>query len=430
MPSRPADGTIPCVVIDNGSGFIKSGFAGEEQPRGVLPARGLAGMGDAQPITRGVVQDWDAMEAYWDHALTNQLGIDTEECNLFVTSPLFDTKVNKERLMQTLFETFAAPGAYTAAPAVLELYAAGRENGVIVGCGAECTYAVLVHEGLPDPRTQQRSNIAGDALSAWTAELLGKSAGGAPLPLSAAAKAKEILGAVASDSAGRTTCSAGAFELPDGKKLTVSAATRVAMAEPLFDPSMLGQAGGGLAQLVAECIRQRDRDGVLESTEHGKDGTANWYRSIVLGGASTMFAGLAPRLASELHRSAPDGCVPEVLAVPARAHGAWLGGSILGSLSVMGTMWISKADYDENGPLIVHRKVRRAATSPVLHPAPPSPRRHPTHPSRVVPYASPHSPNRLLLGVLTRTPQSRMLAHVCLPRIHSLVTRLSPAQCF
>ena len=64
-----------------------------------------------------------------------------------------------------------------------------------------------------------------------------------------------------------------AFELPDGKKLTVSAATRVAMAEPLFDPSMLGQAGGGLAQLVAECIRQRDRDGVLESTEHGKDGT-------------------------------------------------------------------------------------------------------------------------------------------------------------
>lgn len=273
MPPRPADGTMPCVVIDNGSGFIKSGFAGEEQPRGVLPARGLAGMGDAQPITRGIVQDWDAMEAYWDHALTNQLGIDTEECNLFVTSPLFDTKVNKERLMQTLFETFAAPGAYTAAPAVLELYAAGRENGVIVGCGAECTYAVLVHEGLPDPRTQQRSNIAGDALSAWTAELLGKSAGGAPLPLSAAAKAKEILGAVASDSTGRTTCSAGAFELPDGKKLTVSAATRVAMAEPLFDPSMLGQAGGGLAQLVAECIRQRDRDGVLESTEHGKDGT-------------------------------------------------------------------------------------------------------------------------------------------------------------
>ena len=157
------DTSMPCVVVDNGSGFIKSGFAGEEVPRAILPARGLAGLGDAQPLSRGIVQDWDAMEAYWDHAFTHQLGIDTEQCNLFVTSPLFDTKDNKEKLMQTLFETFAAPGVYTAAPAVLELYAAGHENGVVLGSGAECTYAVLVHEGLPDPRTLMRSNIAGDA---------------------------------------------------------------------------------------------------------------------------------------------------------------------------------------------------------------------------------------------------------------------------
>ena len=156
------ESATPCVVIDNGSGFIKSGFAGEEVPRAMLPTRGLEGVDGRQPIKRGIVQDWDAMEAYWDHVFTNQLGVDTEECNLFVTSPLFDTKDNKEHLMQTLFETFAAPGVYTAAPAVLELYAAGRENGVVLGCGSECTYAVLVHEGLPDPRTQLRSDIAGE----------------------------------------------------------------------------------------------------------------------------------------------------------------------------------------------------------------------------------------------------------------------------
>ena len=114
------------MVVDNGSGTIKAGFAGEETPRALLPAAGLAGMGDSRPLDRGVVQDWDAMEAYWDHVFTHQLKIDTEQCNLLVTSPLFDTKENRERLMQTLFETFAAPAVYTAAPAVLELYAAGR----------------------------------------------------------------------------------------------------------------------------------------------------------------------------------------------------------------------------------------------------------------------------------------------------------------
>ena len=50
--------------------------------------------------------------------------------------------------MHTLFETFAAPNVYLASAPVLELYAAGRENGVVLGVGAQCTAAVLVHEGL------------------------------------------------------------------------------------------------------------------------------------------------------------------------------------------------------------------------------------------------------------------------------------------
>ena len=271
------DGGPPCVVLDNGSGTIKAGFAGEEVPRAVLPARGLAGMGDAQPMVNGVVQDWDAMEAYWDHVFTNQLNIDTEQCNLLVTSPLFDTKDNRERLMQTLFETFAAPGVYTTAPAVLELYAAGRENGVVVGCGAQCTYAVLMHEGLPDVRTQLRSNVAGEALTQWTAKLLGQEGAGA-LDSTVACRAKEALGVVGSDAQGATTAAAATFELPDGRKLNVTPQTRTAIGEPLFQPTMVDEACGGLPQLVAECIRARDKDGVLESQQHGKDGTDNWYQ--------------------------------------------------------------------------------------------------------------------------------------------------------
>jgi len=35
----------------------------------------------------------------------------------------------------------------------------------------------------------------------------------------------------------------------------------------------------------------------------------------------------------------------------------WIGGSILASLSTFQQMWISKGEYDESGPAIVHRKV-------------------------------------------------------------------------
>jgi hypothetical protein len=41
-----------------------------------------------------------------------------------------------------------------------------------------------------------------------------------------------------------------------------------------------------------------------------------------------------------------------------------VGGSILSSLSTFQQMWISKQEYDESGPSIVHRKVCIAASYP------------------------------------------------------------------
>ena len=76
----------------------------------------------------------------------------------------------------------------------------------------------------------------------------------------------------------------------------------------------------------------------------------------MLAGGSSMIPGLPARLTDDLGRRAPTPCSPAVCAVPERVHGAWLGGSILASLAVASQLWISREEYDENGPLIVHRK--------------------------------------------------------------------------
>jgi len=146
------------------------------------------------------------------------------------------------------------------------------------------------------------------------------------------------------------------YELPDGKQITVTTAQRAQMADPLFDPTLMDEAGGGLSQLVGDCIKLRDRDGVLQSEVHGKDGTALWFQNIVLAGGSSLFNGMADRLQEELLVRAPTGATPIVHSPAERKHAAWVGGSILGSLAVMDQMWITKEEYDENGPLIVHRK--------------------------------------------------------------------------
>jgi actin len=80
------------------------------------------------------------------------------------------------------------------------------------------------------------------------------------------------------------------------------------------------------------------------------------YANVVLSGGCTMFQGTAERLNKEVSALAPSSMKIKVVAPPERKYSVWIGGSILSSLSTFQTMWISKAEYDESGPSIVHRK--------------------------------------------------------------------------
>ena len=53
---------------------------------------------------------------------------------------------------------------------------------------------------------------------------------------------------------------------------------------------------------------------------------------------------------------APSTMKIKIIAPPERKYSVWIGGSILASLSTFQQMWISKQEYDESGPSIVHRK--------------------------------------------------------------------------
>ena len=78
--------------------------------------------------------------------------------------------------------------------------------------------------------------------------------------------------------------------------------------------------------------------------------------NIIVGGASTLFPGFADRLQKEVIALAPSTMKVRVIAPPERKYSAWIGGSILASLSTFQQMWISKEEYDESGPSVVHRK--------------------------------------------------------------------------
>ena len=82
------------------------------------------------------------------------------------------------------------------------------------------------------------------------------------------------------------------------------------------------------------------------------------YENIVLSGGSTMYSGIADRIQKELTPLAPLAMKAKVIAPPERKYSTWIGGSILASfsMSTSQSMWISKKEYDESGPSIIHRK--------------------------------------------------------------------------
>ena len=69
-----------------------------------------------------------------------------------------------------------------------------------------------------------------------------------------------------------------------------------------------------------------------------------------------MFPGIADRMQKEITALAPSAMKVRIVAPPERKYAVWIGGSILSSLQTFQQMWISKQEYDESCPSIVHRK--------------------------------------------------------------------------
>ena len=109
----------------------------------------------------------------------------------------------------------------------------------------------------------------------------------------------------------------------------------------------------------------------INSTEFDVDIRRSLYGNIICAGGSSMFKGLPERLAKEMEALATAPTIEgegafrvRVIAPPERKYSAWIGGSILSSLESFGTDynesfqsgWVTKAEYDDVGPSIVHRK--------------------------------------------------------------------------
>ncbi|XP_022644168.1 actin-related protein 2-like [Varroa jacobsoni] len=380
------------IVCDNGTGFVKCGYAGSNFPAFTFPSlvgrpilRASTKVGEMEvkdlmigdeasklrsmlevnyPMENGMVRNWEDMMHVWDYTFgETKMNINPMECKILLTEPPMNPLKNREKMIEVMFEHYGFDAAYISIQAVLTLYAQGLYTGVVVDSGDGVTHICPVFEGYALPHLTKRLDIAGRDITRYLIKLLllrgyvfNQSA-----DFETVRMMKEKLCYVSYNVeleqklALETTFLVEPYTLPDGRQIKLGA-ERFEAPEALFQPHLVNVEGQGIAELVFNTIQNADLDMRMEM-----------YKHIVLSGGSTMYPGLPSRLEREIKQLYLERVLKgdaeklkkfkiRIEDPPSRKDMVFIGGSVLADVTKNNEdFWISRKEFKEKGPKVLDR---------------------------------------------------------------------------
>jgi actin-related protein 2 len=390
-------GSLPCVVSDNGTGFVKVGFAGQNFPSSIFPsivgrpilraeedisegvelkeimcgdeaAAARHSLDVRYPVENGIVKNWEDMEHLWNYTFYEKLKIDPSNHKILLTEPPMNPTKNREQLVEKMFETYGFAASSISIQAMLTLYAQGLLTGVVVDTGDGVTHVVPVYDGFVPQHLIRRLDVAGRHITQYLTKLLMLRgyAFNRTADFETVRQIKEKLCYVACDIQGErtlaqeTTCLMETYTLPDGRVIKIGR-ERFEAPEALFNPSLIDSEKSGMADMVFEMIQDADIDTRTE-----------YYKHIVLSGGSSMYPGLPSRLEKDIkdryQREILQGSAEKMKKFkikiedpPRRKHMVFLGGSVLADIMKdRADFWMTKEEYQEQGLRAVLAKIGKS----------------------------------------------------------------------
>ncbi|KAK3677299.1 Actin-related protein 4 [Recurvomyces mirabilis] len=340
-----------------------------------------------------MVEDMEKME---DEEQSRTL----EEYPLLMSEPGWNPVKAREKTIELAMEEWGVPAFFLAKTGQLAAYGNGKATALVVDVGHQNTSVTAVWEGMVLRKSIMHSNIASSFLSDQIRHMFTTQQ--VPLIPHYMVKTKQPVDAKVPSNAtytnfdtpphasfrrleeervltsfkesvvqawpgpGRLDSNTDAvkmnparpFEMPDGWN-TVFGPERFKVAEGLFDTksaypdpstnSTPPKSDDSIPSLMHRALNACDQDT-----------KAPLLGNIVLTGAGSLIEKMPERLQTDLQALYPN---PRVRVIAnsssvERKYGAWIGGSVLGSLGTFHQMWISKEEYAEFGAGIVERRCK------------------------------------------------------------------------
>jgi len=373
------------IVCDNGTGFVKVGYAGANFPAHIFPsmvgrpllraeekidnvelkdimvgdkAAALRSHLDIKyPLDNGIIRNWEDMMHLYDYTFDEKLKCNPGDCRIMLTEAPLNPKKNREKMVEVMFEKYGFKSAYISIQAVLVLYAQGLLTGVVVDSGDGVSHVIPVYEGFALPHLTKRLDVAGRDVTKYLIKLLqlrgyyfNRTA-----DFETVRQIKEKFCYVGLDVnqerklALETTVLVEPYELPDGRVVRIGA-ERFEAPEVLFQPGLIDIDSPGLSDQLFQCIQKADIDIRTEL-----------YNHIVLSGGTSMYPGLPSRLEKDIRDMYLDQVLKGNPATmhkfkvriedpPRRKHMVFLGGAVLADvMKDKDAFWMNKTDYNEVG---------------------------------------------------------------------------------
>lgn len=387
------------------------GFAGNDEPQFIIPTAlsvkggkttGGNGLDDSNfetgfeairkgggqvnyPIRHGQVENWDMMEAYWQHCIFKYLQCDPESHYFMLTEPPLNAPENREYTAEIMFETFNVPGLYIAVQAVLALassWTGGLDKvsraknmftGTVIDSGDGVTHVIPVVDGYAIGSAIKHIPLAGRDVTHFVQQLL-RDRPDLNLPpeltLEAARKIKESEYSYVAPNLAREFA---AFDKDPSKFPTIpifdASGTKEYQVQVGYERFLAGEAFFNPELISSDHLTPLPNlvDQVIQACP--MDCRRALYGNIVLSGGSTLFKDFSKRLQRDL-RSIVDVRLDYVKGIKSivntnaktvdvnvlshsnQRHAVYTGGSFLASLDAFPAYCHSKAEYEEFGPNI------------------------------------------------------------------------------